>query len=66
MPIYDNLVLHELNNGMVNIDILISNTFLILFLNQMSAVRADIHHLCVRIANRTDPDQIAFSEAVCS
>ena len=42
----------------------ISNTFLFLFLNEMLVFRAGIHKKLVRIANRTDPDQTASSEAV--
>ena len=42
----------------------ISNTFLFLFSNQMLVIRAGIHKMLVRIANREDPDQTASSEAV--
>ena len=41
----------------------ISNTFLILF-SKMLIYRTVIHKMCVRIANREDPDQTASSEAV--
>ena len=40
------------------------NTFLFLFSNKMLAIRAGIHKMLVRIANREDPDQTASSEAV--
>ena len=33
------------------------NTFLVLFLNKMLVIRAGIHKMFVRIANREDPDQ---------
>ena len=42
----------------------ISNTHLFLFSTKMLAVRARIHKMLVRIANREDPDQTASSEAV--
>ena len=42
----------------------ISNTFLVLFSNEMLVIRDGIHKLLVRIANREDPDQTASSEAV--
>ena len=45
---------------------IISNTFLILFSNKMLVFRARIHKFLVRLANREDPDQTAFSEAVWS
>ena len=32
----------------------------------MLAIRAGIHKMLVRIANREDPDQTASEEAVCS
>ena len=35
----------------------ISNTFLFLFSNKMLVIRAGIHKMLVRIANREDPDQ---------
>ena len=41
----------------------ISNTFLFLFSNKMLVIRAGIHKMLFRIANREDPDQTA-SEAV--
>ena len=42
----------------------ILNTFLFLFLNKMLDMRAEIHKMLVRIANREDPDQTASEEAV--
>ena len=42
----------------------ISNTFLFLFSNKKRVIRAVIHKMPVRIANREDPDQTASSEAV--
>ena len=42
----------------------ISNAFLFLFSNKMLIVRAEIHKMLVRIANREDPDQTASSEAM--
>ena len=42
----------------------ILNTFLFLFSNKMEVIRAGIHKMCVRIANREDADQTASSEAV--
>ena len=42
----------------------ISNAFLILFSNKMMIIRAEIHKLLVRKANREDPDQTASEEAV--
>ena len=42
----------------------ISNTFLFLFTNLVFIIRAGIHKMVVRIANREDPDQTASSEAV--
>ena len=42
----------------------ILNTFLVLFSNKMLVIRAGIHKMLVRIANREDPDQTASSEAV--
>ena len=41
----------------------ISNTFLFLFLTKMLVIRAGIHKMLIRIANREDPDQTT-SEAV--
>ena len=35
----------------------ISNTFLFLFSNKMLVIRAGIHKMLVRIANREDPDK---------
>ena len=42
----------------------ISNTFPFLFSNQIMVIRAGIHKMLARIANREDPDQTASSEAV--
>ena len=42
----------------------ISNTYLFLFSNKMLVFKAGIHKLLVRVANREEPDQTAFSEAV--
>ena len=42
----------------------ISNTLLFIFLDKMLVIRTGIHKMLVRIANRTDPDQTASSEAV--
>ena len=42
----------------------ISNTFIILFSNKMLVIRAVIHKMPVRIANREGPDKTASSEAV--
>ena len=42
----------------------ILNTFLFLFSNKMLVLRAGIHKMLSRIANREDPDQAASSEAV--
>ena len=41
----------------------ILNTFLFLFSNKMLLIKAGIHKMLVRIANREDSDQIASSEA---
>ena len=40
----------------------ISNTFLFLFSNKILLIRAGIHKMLVRIANREDPDQTAYSK----
>ena len=42
----------------------ILNGFLFLFLNKMLVIRAEIHKMLVRIANREDPDQTASTDAV--
>ena len=42
----------------------ILNNFLFLFSKMMLVIRAGIHKMLVRIANREDPDQTASSEAV--
>ena len=39
-----------------------SNTFLFLFANKMLVIRAEIHKMLIRIANRTDPYQTASSD----
>ena len=51
-------------SGLYGICSKIENTFLSLFLNRMLVIRAGIHKMPVRIANREDPDQTASSEAV--
>ena len=40
------------------------NTFLFLFSNKILVIRAGIHKMLVRIANRENPDQTASSESV--
>ena len=35
-----------------------------LFSNKILIVKAEVHQMLVRIANKEDPDQTAFSEAV--
>ena len=40
----------------------IYNTFLFLFSNRMLVIRAGIHDILTRIANREDPDQTAYSD----
>ena len=42
----------------------ILSSFLFLFSARMWVIRAGIHKMLVRIANREDPDQTASSEAV--
>ena len=42
----------------------ISNTFCFLLSKKIWVIRAGIHKLLVKIANREDPDQTASSEAV--
>ena len=42
----------------------IAYTFLFLYSNKMLAIRAGVHKMLVRIANREDPDQAVSSEAV--
>ena len=42
----------------------ILNTFIFLASNKMLAIGAGIYKICVKIANREDPDQTASSEAV--
>ena len=46
----------------------ILNTFLIQFSNKMLVIKAEIHKMLVRIANREDPDQTAscLSDNYCS
>ena len=46
-----------------NLDSKILNTFLFLFSNKMLVIKAGIHKILVRIANREDPDQTISSEA---
>ena len=41
-----------------------SNTFLFFLSNKMLVIRARIHKMLARIANREDPDQTASPEAV--
>ena len=41
-----------------------TETLIFLFSNKLSVIRAGIHKMLVRIANREDPDQTASSEAV--
>ena len=40
------------------------NTFLILFSNKMLVTRTGIYKMLVRVANSSDPDQTASTEAV--
>ena len=42
----------------------ISNTFPVLFSNEMLVFKAGIHKSLVKMANREDPDQTASLEAV--
>ena len=42
----------------------ILNTLCFLFSSKMLVIRAGIHEMLVRTANREDPDQTAYSEAV--
>ena len=49
--------------GMVNVLKFKSNTFLVLFSNEMLVIREGIPKMLVRTANSVDPDQTA-SEAV--
>ena len=42
----------------------ILNTFLVLFPSKMCVIKADIHKMLIRTANREGPDQTASSEAV--
>ena len=44
----------------------ILNTSFFLFSNIMFVIRVGINKMIVRIANRKDPDQTAYSEAVWS
>ena len=46
-----------------NFRTLILNTFPFLFSDKMLVIRAEIHKMIARIANREDPDQTASSEA---
>ena len=43
---------------------LLLNTFLVLFSNKMLVFRNGVHKILARIANKEDPDQTAYSEAV--
>ena len=43
---------------------IIPKTFLTPLSNKMLVIKAGIHQMFVRIANREDPDQTASSEAV--
>ena len=43
-----------------------SNHFLVLFSNKMLVIKAENCNLLVRIANREDPDQTAFSGSALS
>ena len=60
---YQNLVLAQIFNPYGKCS-KISNTFLFLFSTKFLVIRAGMHKLLVRIANRGDPDQTASSEAV--
>ena len=40
------------------------NTLLILFSNKMLVIKAGMHNMLVRIANRVDHDQTVSSEAI--
>ena len=42
------------------------NIFLFILLNKMLVIKAGIHKMLDRVANREDPDQTASSEAVWS
>ena len=42
----------------------ILNTFLFLFSTKLSVIRAGIHKMLVRIANREDPDQTASDRSL--
>ena len=42
----------------------ILNTFVTLISNKMLVMKAGMHKMLVRIANREDPDQTASTEAV--
>ena len=46
------------------VNVLKFQTLLVLFSNKMLVIRAGIHTMLDRIANRKDPDQTASSEAV--
>ena len=43
----------------------ISNTFLVLFSSKMLVIKAGIHKMLVRIANREDPDQTIWVCTLC-
>ena len=51
---------------LVTINVLKLRPLFSLFLNKMLVIRAAIHKMIVRIANREDPDQAASSEAALS
>ena len=53
---------HETKFLLVNV--LKFRTLIILFLTKMLVIRAGIHRMPVRIANREGPDQTASSEGV--
>ena len=42
----------------------LAHSFLFLFSNKLLAIRAGVHKMLVRIANREDPNQTASEEAV--
>ena len=61
---YSNVHLYSLVCGEYDKCSRISNMFLVPFSNKILVIRAGIHKMIVRIANREDPDQTASSEAV--
>ena len=56
------LGLESIEMNMVNV--LKFRTFLFLISNKILVIRAEIHKMLVRIANREDPNQTISSEAV--